>query len=100
MWGELAGHETLGCVSWAFVRALTMTGGFPAAALVSAARYTLRLPAGMLGQRLLAAPPNILGWHAMSIFGVRALASGRAAIIRFLIPIWTVLIGVFFFRER
>jgi drug/metabolite transporter (DMT)-like permease len=44
--------------------------------------------------------PNVLGWHTMSIFGVQELASGRAAILGFTMPIFTVLIGAFFFGER
>ena len=44
--------------------------------------------------------PNVLGWHIMSIFGVQELASGRAAILGFTMPIFTVLIGAVFFGER
>jgi drug/metabolite transporter (DMT)-like permease len=44
--------------------------------------------------------PNVLGWHTLSIFGVQALASGRAAILGFTMPIFTVLIGAAFFGER
>ena len=44
--------------------------------------------------------PNVLGWHTMSIFGVQELASGRAAILGFTMPIFTVLIGAVFFGER
>ncbi|MBL0920417.1 MAG: DMT family transporter [Hydrogenophaga sp.] len=44
--------------------------------------------------------PNILGWHTLSIFGVQELASGRAAIIGFTMPIFTVLLGAMFFSER
>jgi len=44
--------------------------------------------------------PNVLGWHMMSIYGVNELASGRAAILGFTMPIYTVLIGIFFFGER
>ena len=44
--------------------------------------------------------PNILGWHTMSIFGVQELASGRAAILGFTMPIFTVLLGAAFFGER
>jgi drug/metabolite transporter (DMT)-like permease len=43
--------------------------------------------------------PNILGWHTVSILGVRELASGRAAILGFTMPIWTVLFGVLFLGE-
>ncbi len=44
--------------------------------------------------------PNVLGWHTLSIFGVQELASGRAAILGFTMPIFTVLIGATFFGER
>jgi drug/metabolite transporter (DMT)-like permease len=41
-----------------------------------------------------------LGWHVLSIFGVQELRSGRAAILGFTMPIWTVLIGAMWFGER
>ena len=44
--------------------------------------------------------PNMLGWHTVSILGVKELASGRAAILGFTMPIWTVLIGVLFLGEK
>lgn len=44
--------------------------------------------------------PNMLGWHTASILGVKELASGRAAILGFTMPIWTVLIGALFLGER
>ena len=43
--------------------------------------------------------PNILGWHTLSILGVRELASGRAAVLGFTMPIWTVLLGAAFFGQ-
>ncbi len=44
--------------------------------------------------------PNVLGWHLTSIYGVAELASGRAAILGFTMPIITVLIGIAFFGEQ
>ncbi|MBP9955101.1 MAG: DMT family transporter [Ottowia sp.] len=44
--------------------------------------------------------PNILGWHALSIIGVSQLPAGRAAILGFTMPVWTVLLSVLFYRER
>lgn len=44
--------------------------------------------------------PNMLGWHTLSILGVKELASGRAAILGFTMPIWTVLLGVLLFKEK
>ena len=42
--------------------------------------------------------PNILGWHTLSIMGVQELASGRAAILGFAMPIYTVLLGALLFK--
>lgn len=44
--------------------------------------------------------PNVLGWHTLAILGLQELASGRAAILGFTMPIFTVLLGALFFRER
>lgn len=44
--------------------------------------------------------PNVLGWHTLAIFGVAALASGRAAILGFTMPVWTVLLGALFFGQH
>ncbi len=44
--------------------------------------------------------PNILGWHALAILGVSELASGRASILGFTMPVWTVLLGALLFGER
>lgn len=44
--------------------------------------------------------PNMLGWHTLSILGVKELASGRAAILGFTMPIWTVLLGVLLFKQQ
>lgn len=43
---------------------------------------------------------NVLGWHTLSIFGVQELASGRAVIVGFTMPIFTVLIGAALYGER
>jgi drug/metabolite transporter (DMT)-like permease len=81
-------------------RAVSMTGGV----LLLFAWYRLRgvslaLPRAQVGRVLLVGVPNVLGWHALSIFGVQALASGRAAILGFTMPIWTALLGVAFFGQ-
>ena len=40
--------------------------------------------------------PNMFLWHALSILGVMSLPSGRASILGFTMPVWTVVIGVMF----
>ena len=84
-----------------YFRAVTMTGG----ALMLYGLYRLRgtsmrLPRDTWLPVLVLALPNIFGWHLFSILGVQELASGRAAILGFTMPIWTVLLAVAFFGER
>jgi drug/metabolite transporter (DMT)-like permease len=84
-----------------YFRALTMSCG--AAFLYGWYRMRgLRMwPQGREWQSvLLIGTPNMLGWHALSILGVKELASGRAAILGFTMPIWTVLFGVLLLGER
>ncbi|HWP17865.1 MAG TPA: DMT family transporter [Burkholderiaceae bacterium] len=84
-----------------YFRALTMTGGALLLLAFYAARgVRMRLSATDAAQVAVLALPNILGWHLFSILGVRELASGRAAILGFTMPIWTVLITVALFGER
>lgn len=52
------------------------------------------------GQIARLALPNMLGWHTLAILGVQELASGRAAILGFTMPIWTVLLGALLFGQR
>lgn len=83
-----------------YFRAVTMSGGV----LLLVCWYrlhgaSLAMPARDLPRVILLAVPNVLGWHALSIFGIQELASGRAAILGFTMPIWTVVLGVAFFRE-
>ncbi len=43
---------------------------------------------------------NMVGFVVLSIYGVKLLASGRAAILAYTMPIFTALIGFAFFGER
>jgi drug/metabolite transporter (DMT)-like permease len=82
-------------------RALTMGGGALALALYFLARgQSLRLPRSEWARVAWLALPNIIAWHFFSILGLRELASGRASILGFTMPVWTVLIGVLLGVER
>lgn len=83
-----------------YFRAVTMSGGV----LLLFVFYRLRgvgmaLPRGSWGAVALLALPNIFGWHLFSILGVQALASGRAAILGFTMPVWTVLLAALLFGQ-
>ncbi len=82
-------------------RAVTMLGGaLMLLAWFLARRADMRLPRAEWGRITWLALPNIIGWHCFSILGLQELASGRAAILGFTMPVWTVLIGLLLTHER
>jgi len=84
-----------------YFRALTMTGGALWLYGYYSARGLRMLPQGVEWRAVFALGlPNMLGWHTMSILGVKELASDRAAILGFTMPIWTVLLTVLVLGER
>ena len=84
-----------------YFRALTMSGGAIGLFLFYRARGLRMLPQGREWRSVVALGlPNMLGWHTAAILGVKELASGRAAILGFTMPIWTVLLGTLFLGEK
>jgi drug/metabolite transporter (DMT)-like permease len=80
-------------------RALTMSGGVLLLALwLAAQRRSLALPRGEAGRVLALALPNIVGWHFASIISLTQLSAGRAGILAFTMPVWTVVLGALLFR--
>jgi drug/metabolite transporter (DMT)-like permease len=81
-------------------RALTMSGGALVLALWFAARgVSLALPRAQLGRVVALALPNIVGWHFASIVGLTLLPAGRAVLLAFTMPVWTVLLGALLFGQ-
>ena len=60
----------------------------------------LSIPRAEWGRVAWLALPNIVAWHGLSILGLQLLASGRAAILGFTMPVWTVLLSVWLKTER
>ncbi|HVK33722.1 MAG TPA: DMT family transporter [Burkholderiaceae bacterium] len=82
-------------------RALTMTGGVLLMAAWCSLRGTsLALPRAQVGRVLALSLPNIVGWHFASIIGLTQLAAGRAVILAFTMPVWTVLLGALLFGQH
>lgn len=84
-----------------YFRALTMTGGAIWLYTYYRARGLRMTPIGAEWRSVVwLGLPNMLGWHTLAILGVKELASGRAAILGFTMPIWTVLLSVLVLGER
>lgn len=82
-------------------RTLCMIGGLPTIWLAARLRgISLRIPPGQVTIIAKLAVPNMMIWHLFIILGVKMLSSGRAAILGYTMPVWAVLSGLLFFRER
>ncbi|WP_028604214.1 DMT family transporter [Ottowia thiooxydans] len=82
-------------------RSLTMALGALGLWLVFRAQGLRMVPKGRREWRdvVVLGLPNVLGWHGLSIVALTQLPAGRAAILGFTMPVWTVLIAVLFYRE-
>lgn len=82
-------------------RALTMIGGLPALAVIArVAGVSLRVPREERGELLVLALTNMVLWIVLSIYALKLLSSGRAAILAYTMPVWTALIGIALYGEH
>ena len=88
-------------VSPLWFRALTMSGGtLTLIAFFTWRGASLRVSRAQALRLAWLALPNIIGWHLCSIIGLSQLPAGRAGILAFTMPVWTVLLSVLLFGER
>jgi len=62
-------------------------------------RQRLRVPAGQWPRLIAMALFNICGWNICAIYGVSLMASGRAAILGYTMPVWSVPLSVWLLGE-
>ena len=92
---------SLQAVSPLYFRALTMTCGTVALWVYFKAKGSPMWPNARQWRQIgVLAIPNFFMWHTFAILGVKELASGRAAILGFTMPVWTVVLGIALFGER
>jgi len=84
---------------WHF-RAVGIVGGAVSFFLLARAMgYPLGVPRREWGHLCCAALLNVTGWQLFSGFGVALLASGRAAIIAYTMPLWVVPLSMWLLNE-
>lgn len=75
---------------------------FGAAGLFTIARVNgspLRVPRGQWPRMIAIALVNMTGWNILAVYGVRLLASGRAAILGYTMPVWGALFSTWLLGE-
>lgn len=77
-----------------------LLGGIGMLALARATGMSLKVPRGQWGRVLWLAAFNISGWNALVIIGVSLLPSGRAALLGYTMPLWSVLLSAIFLGDK
>lgn len=82
-------------------RTLCMAGGaLLLAAMARSQGLSLRVKREHWRELALLGLTNMVVWYVLSIWGVKLLSSGRAAILGYTMPVWTALVGWLFYRDR
>jgi drug/metabolite transporter (DMT)-like permease len=78
------------CLLWgaAGLFAIARTGGL-----------TIRVPDGQWPRLTVTALVNMTGWNIFAIYGVRLMASGRAAILGYTMPVWGAMLSTWLLKE-
>jgi drug/metabolite transporter (DMT)-like permease len=82
-------------------RVLGMAGGLAYIyAVIKWRGLSLRLEKHYWREIFLLCLSNMLIWYVCSIYGIKLLTSGRAAILGYTLPIWTAIIGLVVYRQN
>ena len=85
---------------WTFRTVCLLVGGGGLLVLVRVSGQSLRVPREERWPLVLVAFFNITAWHLCSAYGLTMVQAGRAAIIAYTMPLWTVVFGRVLLGER
>ncbi|MCU0806196.1 MAG: DMT family transporter [Burkholderiales bacterium] len=68
--------------------------------IARANRLPIGVPEGAWGKLVVISLFNMTGWNILAIYGIPLLESGRAAILGYTMPVWSVVLGTMFLGER
>ncbi|HET7776788.1 MAG TPA: EamA family transporter [Azospira sp.] len=77
-----------------------LLGGLGVLAMARLSGARIAVPEGAWGKVLLLSLSNMVGWNVLAIYGVSLLPSGRAALLGYTMPLWSVLLSVLILGER
>jgi drug/metabolite transporter (DMT)-like permease len=75
------------------------TGALGLFAIARANGFALRIPEGQFGRLLAISLVNMTLWNIFAVYGLPMLPSGRAAILGYTMPVWSVPLSVWFLKE-
>lgn len=75
-------------------------GGIGILGLAHYTKQSIKIPSGFFLKTVAVCLLNIVAWNVMATYGLLLLPSGRAALLGYTMPIWTVLLSVLILHER
>jgi drug/metabolite transporter (DMT)-like permease len=69
-------------------------------AMAAAGRVEWRVPRAEWGRLAVISLFNLSGWNILAVYGVSMMASGRASILGYTMPVWSVLLSTWLLGER
>lgn len=82
-------------------RTLCMVGGVVLLGLIARVQgHSLRIERKHWRELFVLGMTNMVIWYVLSIYAVRLLSSGRAAILGYTMPVWVALIGWVFYKDK
>jgi len=75
---------------------------FGAAGLFAIARLSglpIRVPQGQWPRLIAIALVNMMSWQILAVYGIRLMASGRAAILGYTMPVWGMIAAIWLLNE-
>lgn len=75
-------------------------GGLGILLLARVGGHSLAAPSGYWPRLLLLSICNIVGWNVLVIYGVAQLPSGRAALLGYTMPLWSMSLSVWLLNEQ
>lgn len=82
-------------------RAICLLGGSVGVlALARLAGQSLSVPSGYWPRLLLLSLCNVIGWNVLVIYGIDLMPSGRAALLAYTMPLWSMVLSVWLLHDR
>ena len=85
---------------WQFRAMCVLAGLFWMGSYLLVKRMSFSIPSAHYGRLFVCAMGNVLGWNMLAAAGLSRLPSGRASLLAYSMPLWTVLLSWLILKEK
>jgi drug/metabolite transporter (DMT)-like permease len=85
---------------WQFRTMCVLAGLFWMGGTIAFKKLSLHIPRAQYGRVFICSLGNVLGWNILAAAGLARLPSGRASLLAYSMPLWTVLLSWLILKEK